>query len=245
MDSHLECPEVRMLKDEDMCNPQHPDFARHKVRCKLLDDVCIEERTRGPNCPHLLWLNRIESQQPSKPHLGNLKICPKCGTWNLEFDPHQGAWMCLVKKCGAVYRNRVSEAETQQPDIGCSVDTLLPPEEINRLLALNLGNREQLALNIAANQNEHTRKIILTLLPSPVEGELAIMPSVVGNTPYEWDEVCQAQLAHTKAQGLVKLPSEDRAKEIVEQLGTMSVEEGITDLVLAHELLKLLGEVKK
>jgi len=46
-----------------------------------------------------------------KPNTITLKICPKCRSWNLEFDPHQRAWKCLSKECGAIYRDGVPETE--------------------------------------------------------------------------------------------------------------------------------------
>jgi len=59
MDKELECPEVRIVSDEDMGNPQHPDFAHHRIQCKLLGHICLRERTRGTDCPHYLWLEKL------------------------------------------------------------------------------------------------------------------------------------------------------------------------------------------
>ena len=59
MDKELECPEVRIVRDEDMGNPQHPDFAHHRIQCKLLGHICLRERTRGTDCPHYLWLEKL------------------------------------------------------------------------------------------------------------------------------------------------------------------------------------------
>ena len=156
----------------------------------------------------------IEPQQTGeKPQLGNLKICPKCGIWCLEFDPHQQAWKCLNKECSAIYRNGVPEVEPKHCKFSETMEARTKPQQTEGELA----ECPAKACSFKAVLPDGTRFICTAK-------ECAA---------YEY---AQAQRAHDKAR-MVKLPSEDElALWLCDHLS-------YTSRGLAQELLlRLLGE---
>ena len=41
--------------------------------------------------------------------MADLKCCPKCSMYRLEFDGYHQTYLCLNRKCGYVYRGKLSE----------------------------------------------------------------------------------------------------------------------------------------
>lgn len=42
-----------------------------------------------------------------------LKICPKCKSFSVEFDPHQMVERCLNRQCGWINRDRIPLPEQE------------------------------------------------------------------------------------------------------------------------------------
>jgi hypothetical protein len=124
-------------------------------------------------------MDTLEPQQPGeKPQLGNLKICPKCGIWCLEFDPHQQAWKCLNKECSAIYRNGVPEVEPQHFKFSEVMETRMKPQQTEGELA----TPEEISL--------------FTIAPTLSSD----WPDTLGGQARD-EAVCKAQRVHMIAQG--------------------------------------------